>query len=243
MKPLVIILGAPGSGRAAVAKELAENAWPEGSRIRLLRETREGGEGDDAWTFRDGVATVPAPRDEHAAILLVHGGLPLIDQLEALHRALRPLQPDAVWQVQRILTVVDCAFAHKHPEVEKWYEPCIHFSDAVVLNRRWEVPGQWVSRFLEPYEKGFYPCLFFNFTKDGRIANPAQAIQGEPLRLTHIFDDIDAVDEMEFDEDNLPDEPFDLVRQPDKYFARDELGRRTILVPDIGEFLRLERRA
>ena len=36
---------------------------------------------------------------------------------------------------------------------------------------------------------------------------------------------IDAVDEMEFDEDNLPDEPFDLIRQVDKYFARDELGR------------------
>jgi hypothetical protein len=47
---------------------------------------------------------------------------------------------------------------------------------------------------------------------------------------------------MEFDEDNLPDEPFDLVRQPDKYFARDDLGRRVILVTDISEILRLEQR-
>ena len=69
-----------------------------------------------------------------------------------------------------------------------------------------------------------------------------EEIDGEPLRLTHIFDDIDAVDEMEFDEDNLPDEPFDLVRQVDKYFARDELGRRNILVPEIGEILRQEGR-
>jgi hypothetical protein len=47
---------------------------------------------------------------------------------------------------------------------------------------------------------------------------------------------------MEFDEDNLPDEPFDLVRQPDKYFARDELGRRKISVPDISEILKAEGR-
>lgn len=242
MKPLVIILGALGSGRAAVAKELAENAWPEGSRIRILREAREGGAQDDQWTFHEGNAQVPAPRDEHAAILILNGGLPLIDQLEALHRALRPMQPDAVWNVQRIVTVVDAPLAHQYDEVAKWHEPCIHFSDAVVINRRWEVPGQWLSKFMEPYQKGFYPCLFFNLTKDGRIANPAQAIQGEPLRLTHIFDDIDAVDEMEFDEDNLPDEPFDLVRQTDKYFARDELGRRMITVPDIAEYLRKENR-
>ena len=72
--------------------------------------------------------------------------------------------------------------------------------------------------------------------------SPPAVIDGEPLRLSHIFDDIDAVDEMEFDEDNLPDEPFDLVRQVDKYFARDELGRRNILVPEIGDLLKQEGR-
>jgi hypothetical protein len=74
------------------------------------------------------------------------------------------------------------------------------------------------------------------------LANPAEVIEGEPLRMSHIFDEIDAVDEMEFDEDNLPDEPFDLVRQPDKYFARDDYGRRLISVPDIAETLRVEGR-
>ena len=126
----------------------------------------------------------------------------------------------------------------KHKAVEEWYRTCVHFSDAVIINRRWDVPGQWVTKFLEPYEKEFYPCLFFNLTKIGAIANPPAVIDGEPLRLSHIFDDIDAVDEMEFDEDNLPDEPFDLVRQVDKYFARDELGRRNILVPEIGDLLK-----
>jgi hypothetical protein len=243
MTPLVIILGPTGAGRADLVRELAAHAWPEGRRIRVLREAREGGEPADQWRFEAGQAILPAPGDEDAAILVTHGALHVIDQMEALHRAIRPTMPDAVWQVARILTVVDCPLAAKYPAVEEWYRPCVHFSDAVVINRRWEVPGQWVSKFLEPYEKEFYPCLFVNLTKVGALANPAAVIDGEPLRLTHIFDDIDAVDEMEFDEDNLPDEPFDLVRQVDKYFERDELGRRRVLAPEIADILRQEGRA
>jgi len=242
MTPLIIVLGATGSGRAAVVKELVENAWPEGKKIRVLRESREAGEGAETWSFKDNQAIIPAPLDEDAAILVTNGSLALIEQMESIHRTVKPLHPDAVWRVVRIITVIDCPLAEKHKAVEAWYGPCIHFSDAAIINRRWEVPGQWVSKFLEPYEKAFYPCLFFNLTKIGVIANPPAVIDGEPLRLTHIFDDIDAVDEMEFDEDNLPDEPFDLVRQVDKYFARDELGRRNILVPEIGDLLRQEGR-
>ena len=242
MTPLVIVIGPPGSGRADVIKELSENAWPEGRTIRLLRERRETGDNAEHWSFTSNQAEIPNPGAEDVGILVLNGALSIIDQMEAVHRTLRPMLPDAVWRVVRILTVVDCPLTFKHKAVEDWYGPCIHFSDAVIINRRWEVPGQWISKFLEPYEKAFYPCLFFNLTKAGTIANPPAVIDGEPLRLSHIFDDIDAVDEMEFDEDNLPDEPFDLVRQPDKYFARDELGRRNILVPEIGELLKREER-
>ena len=210
MKPLILILGLRGSGRLAVAKELAENGWADGKRVRTYREAREAAaDAPDKWAFADGAAALPA----------------------------------SGWQVQRIVTVVDCPLTQRHPDVARWLEPCVHFADVVVLNRRWEVPGQWVNKFLEPYEADFYPCLFVNLLKNGTLTNPAMLIEGEPLRRTHIFDDIDAVDEMEFDEDNLPDEPFDLVRQPDKYFARDELGRRILNVPEMGEILRREQRA
>ena len=239
MTPLVIVLGAAGSGRLDVVRELNGSCWPEGARIRVLRESREAGDGE-AWTFADGRAKLPSPAGEDAATLVTCGSLSQVDQMEALHAA---LAAEPRWQVKRIVTVVDCAFAHRRPEAAEWYAPCIHFSDTVILNRRWEAPGQAVSRLLEPYEKGFYPCLFLTLTKAGRLANPSQALEGDPLRMSHIFDDIDPVDEMEFDEDNLPDEPFDLVRQPDKYFARDELGRRKMTVPDIGAALRAEGRA
>lgn len=240
MRPLLVILGLRGSGRGVVAQELAANGWAEGKRIRTYREAREAAPGAaDTWSFADGVATLPGPGDAEVGILVTHGALSAVDQMEALHRAL----PTSGWQVQRIVTVVDCPLAARHPDVVRWLEPCVHFADVVVLNRRWEVPGQWVSKFLEPYEADFYPCLFVNLLKNGTLSNPAMIIEGEPLRRTHIFDDIDPVDEMEFDEDDLPDEPFDLVRQPDRYFARDELGRRVLTVPDLGEILRREQRS
>ena len=241
MTPLVIVLGPVGSGRAATVKELVENAWPEGKHIRVLTEAtelKEGADSSDSWTFKDGLAVLPQPGTEDATILITDGLRSAIEQMEALHRALA----HSAWSLQRIITIVDCPLAHRHPVVSEWYNSCIHFSDAVILTRRWEVPGQWMSKFLETYDNAFYPCVFVNLLKNGSMANPATVVQGEPLRLTHIFDEIDAVDEMEFDEDNLPDEPFDLVRQPDKYFARDDFGRRLIAVPDIAPTLRAEGR-
>ncbi|MGA0134581.1 MAG: hypothetical protein ACO3ND_09540 [Opitutales bacterium] len=239
MTPLVIVLGASGSGRTAVVKELAEQGWPEGAEVRVLRESREASEGALTWTFTDGVAKLPPPGGSESTIVVTCGSISQVDQMEALHAA---VGRDGCWQVKRVVTVVDCLLAHRRPELTEWYAPCVHFSDVVVLNRRWEAPGRSVARLLEPYEKQFYPCLFINFTKAGRLANPAEVIEGEPLRMSHVFDDIDPVDEMEFDEDNLPDEPFDLVRQPDKYFARDELGRRRMVVPDAAPALRAEGR-
>lgn len=238
MTPLIILLGASGSGRAVALKELATNAWPEGKKIRVLFEKSEAQEESDCWRFQKGEAIIPQPGQEDAAILVTDGKSSPVDQMEAIHRALASSR----WQCQRILTLVDCPLALRHHELTEWYQACIHFSDVVILNRRWEVPGQWMSKFLEPYEADFYPCLFVNLLKNGTLNNPAAVIEGEPLRLSHIFDEIDAVDEMEFDEDNLPDEPFDLVRQPDKYFARDELGRRKISIPDISEILKAEGR-
>jgi len=74
--------------------------------------------------------------------------------------------------------------------------------------------------------------------KTGGLPNPAELIEGEPRRMSLVLDDLDAVDEMEFDEDNLPEEPFDLVRKTDPYFERDMHGRRVLGLPDITQVLR-----
>ncbi len=242
MTPLIIVLGPAGSGRSILLKELIENAWPAGKQVRTFRLSSDAPSdhpATDFWTLTEGQAVLPAPGTEDAVILVSDGRRSVVDQMESLHRA---LYGSTQWQIQRIVTVLDCTLAHRHPVVAEWYGAAVHFADAVIVTRRWEVPGQWLSKHLATYTDAFYPCLFVNLLKNGSLANPAEVIEGEPLRMSHIFDEIDAVDEMEFDEDNLPDEPFDLVRQPDKYFARDDYGRRLISVPDIAETLRVEGR-
>lgn len=185
MTPLIIVLGIAGSGRSAVVKELADNAWVEGKAIRILFESAETAENAtraERWTFKEGEARVPQPAGEAACILITNGRLSTIDQMEALHQRVT----NSDWQIQRVITVVDCALAHRHPVLSEWYEACIHFSDAVVLNRRWEVPGQFMSKFLEKYENSFYPCLFFNFLKEGRLHNPAAVIEGDQIGRAHV---------------------------------------------------------
>lgn len=56
MTPLIIVLGIAGSGRSAVVKELADNAWVEGKAIRILAESAETSENAtraERWTFKE----------------------------------------------------------------------------------------------------------------------------------------------------------------------------------------------
>jgi hypothetical protein len=123
-----------------------------------------------------------------------------------------------------------------------WYQACLHFSDAAVLVGRSDVPNAWLSKFLEKQQSESVPCLIFTLPKRGGLPNPAQIIEGDARRMSHVLDDLDAVDEMEFDEDNLPEEPLDLVRKVDRYFERDMHGRRVLGLADIVQVLREEGR-
>jgi hypothetical protein len=131
---------------------------------------------------------------------------------------------------------------HRHPELESWFRSCLHFSDAAILSKRAEVPNGWLSNFQKLLAEDFRTCLVTPLPKRGGLLRPAELIEGEPRRASLALDDLDAVDEMEFDEDNLPEEPFDLVRKVDLYFARDPSGRREMLVPDIAPVLLAEGR-
>ena len=51
-----------------------------------------------------------------------------------------------------------------------------------------------------------------------------------------LFDEYDPVDELDLDEDNLPDEPFSLERKPDPYLERLQNGLRKNPVRDVSEF-------
>lgn len=226
MSDLCLVLGARGSGRREVADDLARFGWPEGIPVAVIPH------GEGGWTWTDGVARLPAARGA-PAILVTDGSRSQVDQVEALVAA----APAAGWSIRRIIAVVDLPLLHRHPELEPWFRSCLHFADAAVLARRWEVPNAWLSEFQRTLAEDYRTCLACLLPKAGGLPHPAELIEGEPRRASLVLDDLDAVDEMEFDEDNLPDEPFDLVRKADPYFARDASGRREMLVPDIAPVL------
>jgi hypothetical protein len=154
-----------------------------------------------------------------------------VDQMEILAALIRRLG----WQVARVFTVVHCALLESNPTLAEWFKACIHFSDVALLNRRENVPNAWMKKFTDEYKEACNPCTF-EIVKKGRVENPARILLPEPRRLSMIFDDTDPLDDMEFDEDNLPDEPFDLTAKPDPYFERNLSGARLIQLPDIGRF-------
>lgn len=236
MKELCLVIGSAGSGRTDVAADLAKFAWPAGEVIRVVTH---GTTADTShWSWDGSKPSLPSPGDERATILVTDGRRSQVDQLEALIAA----APAAGWKITRILCTVDLPLLHRNDALNDWYRACLHFSDAAVLVGRASVPNAWLSKFLEQLKTESMPCLVVQMPKSGGLPNPAELIEGEPRRMSLVLDDLDAVDEMEFDEDNLPEEPFDLVRKTDPYFERDMHGRRVLGLADIAHILREEGR-
>ncbi|MDR1817754.1 MAG: hypothetical protein LBR07_06245 [Puniceicoccales bacterium] len=252
-----IILGAAGSGRREVLADLLENGTPAGDaratagcvRLYLADDafttgdgTGGGGTGGVAfpktveirrWSVAGGNVSLDAPESAPETVFLVTDGRANpVDQMEIL----AALLPRLGWEVARIITVVNCALLAANPALADWFKACVHFSDAALLARRESVPNAWVAKFVAGFKDECNPCLF-EFVKGGRVANAPRVLVPEARRLSMIFDDTDGLDEMEFDENNLPDEPFDIKPGTDPWFERAPNGARRLPLPDIREFL------
>ena len=51
-----------------------------------------------------------------------------------------------------------------------------------------------------------------------------------------LFDEYDLEDELDLDEENLPEEPFSLERKPDPYLEKLQSGVRKNTIPNVSEF-------
>lgn len=188
----------------------------------------------------DGQFLAPVPPGNSPVFLLLSGWENPVEQLDQFQHWLA----QSGLALARILCVVHCQLAERHPALLAWYEACIHFSDVVLLNRREGVANKWVSDFRRHFEKQFYPCLF-ELVKGGRVDNPARVLVPEARRLTHVFEDepewiltnaegetIDEEDETAEGEEEVEATPVE-----DIYFARDAAGRRARRIPEIRKFL------
>jgi len=240
-----LFLGTPNCGRRAIIADLIRDGMNGGTTVYIAEAERDA-EAEKifesvpateirSWNFSDTGSEINLG-DPHCAgnnvVFLTDGADEPVDQIEAFSTLAKRMD----WHIARVITIVDCALASTVPESTEWFEACIHFSDTVLLTNREAVSNKWINEFKAPYAKKCFPCTF-ELVKKNRTENPARVLADNPRRITMIFDERDPIDEMEFDEENLPEAPFDLVSAPDPYFETTESGARKIVIPFIGDLL------
>ncbi len=250
-KPLVyLLLGSPGSGRREVLADLLDGGLDEGDRPAVLLPAAEPpAEADlrlgtpERWRWEEGRIEAAVPAGADRVFFVADGRRNPVDQLEAFKLWL----PGQGLELGRVICVVDCAFASAHPQLQPWFDACIHFSDVVLLNHRDGVPNKWLSDFQSRYKDQCFPCLF-EFVKKGRVHNPRLILEPLALRISHAFDaepdwvilDEDG-EEIEADAEDEGgaegEEEVELVAKEDPYFVRWSSGRREKELPNLEKYL------
>jgi len=182
------------------------------------------------------------PEGAGRTFFLTDGRRNPVDQIEAFKAWLAAQGAE----LARILCVVHCQLAEKHPQLRAWYDACLHFSDVALLTRRDGVDNKWISDFRARIASEFGPCLV-EFIKKGRVHNPALVIEPQARRISHYFDEdadwvfsnadgeeIDPEDEEAVDDE----EEFSAAVAEDPYMERRAGGTRRVReLPDIAKFL------
>ena len=244
-----LVLGLRGAQRRALVADLIAGYFSPEEVVRVGIPAAEGNDSEGAAALAERATTeviayqtfhdIGSPDKVAATFLLPPGDGHPADAVEAFANWLKVRRT----QPSRIITVVHSRLQAEYPEpLTLWHRACIHFSDAVLLARREGLAPSALKAFLTFFEKERYPCPI-ELVKKGRVANPALILEPQPRRMSLMFDrDLEAVDLLEFDEDNLPDQPIDLVKPADKYLATDDSGQRLIRIPNIAGLLEPDER-
>lgn len=222
--------GLDRSERACVFVAADEEPAPEAEPLEALGERVS----IERWEWRQQAIHSEPPSAEEMVFFITNGRANPVDQVEGFCNWLNE-QPH---ELGAVITVVHCAHATLYPELSQWYDACIHFSDAVLLNRRENVSQSWIREFIERYTQAQrYPC-YFEQVKRNRVSKPLEVLDTTPRRISMIFEsEGDLIDDLDLDEDDLPEEPFDLTRKPDPFLERLPGGMRAKVLPDITRFL------
>lgn len=247
--PVYIILGSIGSGRRELLVDLIGDGLAPEDQPAVLLPAAEAPHPRDTdlppgprWSWQPGPPasiSLEKPAVAGPLFLVADGRRNPVDQLEAF----KPWLENNHAAVARVICVIDCTLASRHPALLAWYDACVHFSDVVLLNRREGVENRWLSGFLEHFRTQHLPCLF-ETVKAGRVKNPALLLEPQARRLTQIFDEEQdwVVTDLEGDEleegEETEDEEVLAAPAEDPYFARRSGGRRVKEIPDIADFLR-----
>jgi len=237
-----LVLGAAGSGRREVLSDLIGEGLVEGDRPAVLFSSAEWASPADArfpgvgrWTLGpENSVQAELPPDATHVFFLFDGRLNPVDQVEGIKAWLT----ERGNEVARVLCVVNCRLVEANPKLFAWYEACIFYSDAVLLNQRDGVANKWIGDFRAKFEDKFYPCLF-EFVKDHKVKNPALILAPVARRMSHVFDEQEwvTVDDEDDEEEAEDGDESEMKPEEDYYMERRNGGRRVHEIPNIADFL------
>jgi len=140
-------------------------------------------------------------------------------------------------RLARIWSVIDCSMLWRFPhECRDYADALSHFADCLLLSRRAGVPNKAVAEIAERYEKMCRPHLTVLLDKNFAAPNFVELMVDETRRISMYFDEYDPEDELNLDEENLPEEPFDLERKLDPYLEKTKNGLRLSPIKEVAEF-------
>lgn len=230
-----LILGTPFCGRRASLCDLLERGLYGKSAPAVLIAESEGVSEFDArlgglakvFKYAD-FGNFPDMADCDVAFVMLDSRSDMVSQIEEFKR----LCDGGAFRLVRILGFVDCSlYASAFDECADFYDAMSHFSDCLILSKRSGVSGKDVKKIQKRYLDMCRPHIFQTAMRDGKLENPSALLVDEARRISMAFDDYDPIDELELDEDTLPQEPFTIEKKNDIYFEKNEFGSRVKRVP------------
>lgn len=220
--------------------DLIEGGLAEGDRPAVLLSDRERADSADQslpviarWRpLPEAGIEAEFPLDATHVFIVVDGRSNPVEQIEAFKAWLA----GSAAEVARVICVVNCQLAERHPKLFAWFEACIHFSDVVLLNRREGVSNKWVADFRHEFDGRFYPCLIEQVS-GGQVRNPALVLAPVARRMSHVFDEQEWIVEDDDEEDVQDGDEDEMKPEEDPYLERRSGGRRVREIPDIEDFL------
>lgn len=227
-----LILGTPSCGRrAALCDMIARGLYGEAKAAVLISENEKQSPFDEALGKLAKVVkyseldadTALQCQDCDVVFCVADSTKAIVEQIENF----KVLCDGGVFRLIRIFGFIDCTlYASAFDECADFYDMLSHFSDCMILSNRSGVKGAEIKKIEKRYLDMCRPHIFQLEMKNGELENPAVLLVDETRRISLAFDDYDAVDELELDEDSLPEEPFTIEKKIDPYFERNEAGVR-----------------
>lgn len=242
-----LIIGTPASGRRGVILDIIEKALSEDEFCGVfIAESESISESDKKIAGAQNAGIIRYSDTQDAAekiasldknkfnkiFLLANSANNIADEIESFKEIL----DEGHIRLVRIWGVLDCGLLMKYPEQTRPFADAMaHFSDCFLLSRREALENKDIAEIKAPYEKQCYPLMFEFVDKNFKVKHPIELLIDQTRRISTLFDDFDPLDDLDLDEDNLPEEPFDLTRKPDPYIERLQNGLRAKPVPNVSK--------